>query len=120
MILLVLFQVVLIYIFLTIKDSPNYIFRIVEYPMDYPELAVCGDGGREAISVEKQLLIALWFGGSNATITKIADRLGVSESSIILSRTSIMDAILNNLMTRFITLEKQKKSSVEKMASRVL
>jgi len=47
------------------------------------ELTVKGTGGREPITIEKQLLITLWYIGSLDPIVRIADKFGVSESSVI-------------------------------------
>jgi transposase len=49
------------------------------------------------VPVEKQVLIALWYVGSLDTIGKIADRFGVSESTVIMCRERVTAAILNNL-----------------------
>lgn len=70
---------------------------------DSPELAIKENGEREPISVQKQFLIALWYFGGNDTINKIADRFGISELSVVSSRNRIIDAILKNLIKKFIT-----------------
>jgi len=64
------------------------------------ELTVKGTGGREPITIEKQLLITLWYIGSLDPIVRIADRFGVSESSVIMSRNRVITALLNNVKHR--------------------
>ncbi|XP_056013266.1 uncharacterized protein LOC125672778 [Ostrea edulis] len=67
-----------------------------------PELGVEGTGGREPISVEKQLYVTLWYLGGLDSIIRIADRFGIAESSVIVCRNRIIDTILNNLKSKFI------------------
>lgn len=68
-----------------------------------PELVTKGIGGREPLSVEKQLYITLWYLGGTDSINRVADRFGISESSVILSRRRVMNAVLNNLLSKIIS-----------------
>lgn len=69
---------------------------------DCHELVVEGQGGREPISVEKQLYVTLWYLGGSGSIIRIADRFGIAESSVVVCRNRIIDTILNNLKAKFI------------------
>lgn len=69
---------------------------------DCHELVVEGQGGREPISVEKQLYVTLWYLGGSDSIIRIADRFGIAESSVVVCRNRIIDTILNNLKSKFI------------------
>lgn len=73
-----------------------------------PELYVHGHGGREAIPPEKQLLVTLWYLGGTESIIKIADRFGISESSVVLSRKRVFSALLNNFKNRLISWPKNE------------
>lgn len=75
---------------------------LCNYIKNVPELAVEGSGGKEPISVEKQLLLTLWYLGSLDSIERIADRFGISASSVIRCRSKVLTAIIN-LKGRFIT-----------------
>lgn len=44
----------------------------------------------------------LWYVGTLDTINRIADRFGVSESTVIVSRNEVMKAINENLLHRFV------------------
>lgn len=69
---------------------------------DCHELVVEGQGGREPISVEKQLYVTLWYRAGSDSIIRIADRFGIAESSVGVCRNRIVDTILNNLKSKFI------------------
>lgn len=69
---------------------------------DCHELVVEGQGGREPISVKKQLYVTLWYLGGSDSIIRIADRFGIAESSVVVCRNRIIDTILNNLKSKFI------------------
>lgn len=69
---------------------------------DCHELVVEGQGGREPISVEKQLYVTLWYLGGSDSIIRIADRFGIAESSVVVCRNRIIDTIFNNLKSKFI------------------
>ncbi|KAJ8300616.1 hypothetical protein KUTeg_022135, partial [Tegillarca granosa] len=66
--------------------SRQTFITLCEYLKQCQELSVNGTGGREPIVVEKQLYVLLWYLGGTDTIHRIADRFGISESSVILSR----------------------------------
>lgn len=74
---------------------------LCDYLKDCPELQTQGKG-KEPVSVEKQLLLTLWYVGSLSTINKIADRFGVAESTALVCRGKIFVAIYNNLLHRFL------------------
>lgn len=69
---------------------------------DCHELVVEGQGGREPISVKKQLYVTLWYLGGSDSIIRIADRFGIAESSVVVCRNRIIDTIFNNLKSKFI------------------
>ncbi|XP_060064932.1 putative nuclease HARBI1 [Ylistrum balloti] len=69
---------------------------------DFPELKKDGSGGKESVPVRTQLLLTLWYLGGLDTVIKIADRFGVSESTVIMCRTRIIKVILNHLKEKFI------------------
>ncbi|XP_055959278.1 putative nuclease HARBI1 [Patella vulgata] len=71
---------------------------------DYPKFVIKGKGGREPISVEKQLLITLWYLGSKDTVHKISDRFGISESTMLNCRDRVLAVSIVHLMDKFITL----------------
>jgi hypothetical protein len=60
-----------------------------QYLKDLPEFSYDHPGGKEHVSVEKQLLMTLWYLGSCDTIDKIGDRFGISTSSVIRCRNSV-------------------------------
>ncbi|XP_065186091.1 putative nuclease HARBI1 [Sycon ciliatum] len=45
-------------------------------------MAVQGNGGRKPIPVRKQLLVTLWWLGSKSTIREVADKFGLSKSTV--------------------------------------
>lgn len=59
-----------------------------------PEIQPLGHGRRDPISIEKQLLITLWYLGGIDSIRKIADRFGVSESTVVMCRNKIIAALI--------------------------
>jgi hypothetical protein len=76
---------------------------IKRFMQNFHELDVEGHaGGREPISLEKQLYVTLWYLGGSDSIIRIADRFGIAESSVIVCRNRIIDIILNNLKSKFI------------------
>ena len=66
--------------------------NLLSYLKGCEELSTKGYGGRTPITVRKQLMITLWYLGGLDPIIRIADRFGVSESSIILCRNRVMIA----------------------------
>lgn len=54
------------------------------------KLDVEGQGGREPISVEKQLYVTFWFHGGSDSIIRIADIFGIAESSVVVCITSLL------------------------------
>ncbi|XP_033730552.1 putative nuclease HARBI1 [Pecten maximus] len=94
--------------------------KMSSYLKDCPELVVGGTGGREPIAVEKQLYVTLWYLGGSDSIIKIADRFGISESSVVLCRRRIIDAILKNLKHKFISWPKNQslQETVDKFEQR--
>lgn len=68
-------------------------------------------GGRKPLTVEKQLLMTLWYLGSQDTVHRIADRFGVSESTVLKSRNKIVDGTLEHLMQKFIKWPDQNEQN---------
>ena len=73
------------------------------------ELANCPEiplghchGGRPPISIDKQLLIFLWFLGTQECVRSISDRFNVTKSSVHVSCRRVCDAIKNNLAENLI------------------
>lgn len=73
------------------------------------ELANCPEiplghshGGRPPISIDKQLLIFLWFLGTQECVRSISDRFNVTKSSVYVSCRRVCDAIKNNLAEHLI------------------
>lgn len=87
--------------------------RICTYLRDCPELQPTQTGGSDVVTVEKQVLITLWYVGSLDTIRKIADRFGVSESTVIMCRERVTAAILNNLKQKIISWPTQHEMQDE-------
>lgn len=56
----------------------------MNYLQDLPELQPAGPGRRDPIPINSQILLTLWYLGGVDTIAKIADRFGMSESSVVL------------------------------------
>lgn len=74
---------------------------ILRYFKDMPSLHVdLHHGGRKPLTVEKQLLMTLWYLGSHDTVHRIADRFGVSESTVLKSRNKIVDGTLEYWMQK--------------------
>ena len=61
------------------------------------ELSTKSYGRRTPITVWKQLMITLWYLGGLDPVIRIADRFGVSESSIIICRNRVMIALPKNI-----------------------
>lgn len=76
---------------------------ILEKISPYDEFRVVNEGGRKPLSIEKQLLITLWYLGSKDTTLQIADRFGVTEFSVIQSRRRIVNVIHRYLKSKIIT-----------------
>lgn len=73
----------------------------VDYLQNCPELHTHGRV-KEPVPLEKQVLMFLWYVGTLDTINMIADRFGVSESTVIVSRNKVKKAINENLLHRFV------------------
>lgn len=76
------------------RMTPDTFQTLLHHIENVPELQPAGPGRREPISIEKQLLLTLWYVGGVDTIRKIADRFGISESTVIVCRDRIFAAIL--------------------------
>ena len=59
-------------------------------------------GGRPPILIDKQLLIFLWFLGTQEYVRSISDRFNVKKSSVHVSCQRVCDAIKNNLAEHLI------------------
>ena len=91
------------------RDTFGVILRYFE---DMPNLQVdFHHGGREPLTVEKQLLMTLWYLGSQDTIHRVADRFGVSESTVLKMRNKIVDATLEHLMPKLIKWPDQNEQN---------
>ncbi|KAJ8316588.1 hypothetical protein KUTeg_005864 [Tegillarca granosa] len=55
---------------------------IVTNISQYPDLRPSWTGGREAIPIEKQLLVVLWYISGQETLNRIGDRFGITQASI--------------------------------------
>ncbi|KAL3863073.1 hypothetical protein ACJMK2_004853 [Sinanodonta woodiana] len=75
----------------------SFRLALVNYLQNCPELQFEGNGGKDPISIEKQLYITLWYLVGLDTINKIADGFGVSEYSVILCRSRLIKTILHHL-----------------------
>ncbi|KAL5013286.1 hypothetical protein ScPMuIL_007556 [Solemya velum] len=84
------------------RMSRNTFELICTYMKDLPEMTTDGAGGREPISIEKQLQVTMWYFGTLDTIDRIADRFGVSLSSVIRIRDKVTGAIVRHMKTKFI------------------
>jgi hypothetical protein len=80
-----------------------------QYLKDLPEFSYDHPGGKEHVSVEKQLLMTLWYLGSCDTIDKIGDRFGISTSSVIRCRNRVLAAVNRHLKQRFIVWPNAQK-----------
>lgn len=67
---------------------------LLQLVKNLPQIQPAGPGGREPVSVEKQILLTLWYLGGTDTITKIADRFGLSESTVIMCRDRVMSTLI--------------------------
>lgn len=52
------------------------------------------DRGRPPVSPEKQLLIALWFMGTQSTLLATGDIFNVTEFSVICARRNVVNALI--------------------------
>lgn len=96
------------------RMSYNTFQIIYEYMKDCEELVNTGTGGREPVSVEKQLLVTLFYLGNQDTILKIADRFNISESTVISSRNRVINAIVLHLKPKFISWPYQNELQIIK------
>lgn len=55
-------------------------------------------GGKHAISVDKQLLMTLWYLGCQENVNRVADRFGMSLSSVIRCRNRVLNSINTDLL----------------------
>ena len=88
---------------------------IHDHLKDCPEFTVTeGHGGRQAIPVQKQLEITLWYLGTLDTIHRISDRFGVSESTILNSRDNVIAAVIRHMRTKIISWPTPEEKQVIK------
>ena len=91
------------------RDTFGVILRYFE---DMPNLQVgFRHGGREPLTVEKQLQMTLWYLGSQDTIHRVADRFGGSASTVLKMRNKIVDATLEHLMPKLIKWPDQNEQN---------
>ncbi|XP_052276022.1 putative nuclease HARBI1 [Dreissena polymorpha] len=88
--------------------KPSTFQSLLDCIKDVPKLQPAGAGRRDPICIEKQLLITLWYVGGNDSIRRIADRFGVSQSTVIACRDKIMSVLLT-LKNRLITWPNQQE-----------
>lgn len=69
-------------------------------------------GGREPISVEKHLLITLWFLGNQDSIRSISDRFNVTKSSVFTRVNRVCKALKNNITGQVIVWPNQARAEV--------
>lgn len=85
---------------------------ILRYFKDMPSLHVdLHHWGRKPLTVEKQLLMTLWYLGSQDTVHRIADIFGVSESTVLKSRIKIVDGTLEHLIQKLIKWPDQNEQN---------
>ncbi|XP_061164362.1 uncharacterized protein LOC133173399 [Saccostrea echinata] len=78
-------------------------FQILSsYLEEVPEMKKDGNGGKERMSPQKDILTTLWYLGTLDSIDRIADRFGISPSSVIRARDRVMNSILTHLKSKFI------------------
>lgn len=82
---------------------------IVTNISQYPDLRPSWTGGREAIPIEKQLLVVLWYISGQETLNRIGDRFGITQASIVRCRDRIFKIFLENLKNKFITWPKENE-----------
>lgn len=75
---------------------------------DLPDISYDHPGGKEHVTVEIQMLMTLWYFGSSDTIERMADRFGVSSSTVIRCRDRVVNAINENLKQIFISWPDQQ------------
>lgn len=76
--------------------------HLCAYLKDLPNFTYDHAGGKEHVTVEKQILMTLWYLGSLDTVDRIADRFGVSSSSVIRCRNRVVGAVNEHLKQKFI------------------
>lgn len=69
-------------------------------------------GSREPISVEKHLLITLWFLGNHESIRSISDRFNVTKSSVFTCVNRVCKALKNNITGQVIVWPNQARAQV--------
>lgn len=69
-------------------------------------------GGREPISVEKHLLITLWFLGNQESIRSISDRFNVTKSSVFTYVNRVCKTLKNNITGQVIVWPNQARAQV--------
>ncbi|XP_061166373.1 putative nuclease HARBI1 [Saccostrea echinata] len=78
-------------------------FQILSsYLEEVPEMKKDGNGGKERMFPQKDILTTLWYLGTLDSIDRIADRFGISPSSVIRARDRVMNSILTHLKSKFI------------------
>ena len=100
-----LFQIILCLLFVSTLGLPQKHFseELVCELGNCPEIPLGhSHGGRPPISIDKQLLIFLWFLGTQECVRSISDRFNVTKSSVHVSCRRVCDAIKNNLAEHLI------------------
>ena len=65
--------------------------------------------GRAPITVPKQAMVSMWYVGTPESFRSIADRFGISKSSVHRTCRRVSMAIVNNLMKRMIRWPSDEK-----------
>lgn len=68
----------------------------------FQELLPSWTEGRDHVTIEKQLLITLWYIATQDTTHNIADRFNVTESSVVRCRDRVFSVFLTHLKQQFI------------------
>ncbi|XP_045174633.2 uncharacterized protein LOC123535934 [Mercenaria mercenaria] len=95
------------------RVSRDTFSKILGYLSSSPEITVRQpSSGRPQVTLEKALLMILWYFGNQDTARNIADRFGVQESTFFKYQVKIMDYFCNSLCTRFIVWPKEDEKQM--------
>lgn len=82
------------------RETFQFVLRCL---IDCPELARSEKGaGRPEIPLEKDLLMTLWYIGSQENIKSIADRFDVQESTFVAHNRRLLDVFSDKLCRKFV------------------
>ncbi|XP_033726950.1 uncharacterized protein LOC117316463 [Pecten maximus] len=87
-------------IFRLSRETFQFVLRCL---MDCPELAMSQKGaGRPQIPLEKDLLMSLWYIGSQENIKSIADRFNVQESTFVTHNRRLLNVFSETLCKKIV------------------